>query len=663
MRHFGVVMSLVATAAANKSSSGNSGVATVIATLEEMVEKGKKEAQAEKETFATFEQWCAGTTVQLAKAIQSNKEVIAMQTAVYDENTALSADKQSEITAAQAEIAGLEGEIAKEKKERDRQHEVFKLMESELSGNIAACEQAKGILKKERDDPRGSAAFVQVTNMMSATQRTTIQLLMKMNQAPAWQHENKSGQVIQMIDDLMAEFVTNLQEARVKEGSQRGNHSTIQTQKHGMITLKNEDIGRWKQEKGKADTDAAEAAEIKAAEEATFAENTKTEKTVKTTCATKTEEFAARQKLREDEFIAIQEAIKALHGAVGTGGPRQADDSGFALLQLGKARVPTMSEGIEQTAALFRQVGEKHHSKQMMLLSISIAEGGPFDKVVTMIKGLRTRLIKEDQEATAKHMKCSAMMDENKQSIDDAVADISTFENQIASETGTIVQKTDEITALIKSQKDSDDTIKQKDALRAQEREQNTQTIADATQAIEGVELAMKIMSEFQAKADDAEALVQQPVPVTIPQTWDQPYKGSGEGGSILDVLQILLEDFMTEKNKTEMDESTQKKEQEDFLYDEKVAKTQRDMNLENARKLKANAEENLAKAQTDLENSQDELKGLKVAKDDIEITQGCVKNAGMTMQQIHEVESTARLAEIESLKQGLAILNNVEQS
>lgn len=279
-----------------------------------------------------------------------------------------------------------------------------------------------------------------------------------------------------------------------------------------------------------------------------------------------------------------------------------------------------------------------------------------------MIKALRRRLIEEQQQATGKHMKCKALMDENKQSIKETESDIATFTQKIDECAGTISQKTEEISNLLESQKQSDATIKKKSELRAEESAENANTVADAKQAIEGIELAMKILSEFQAGASQATALVQQPVKISVPGTWEKPYTGQGEGGSVLDVLQVLMEEFQTEKTDTEMDESNQKKEHEDFLYDEKVAKTQRDANLDNAQKLKADAEEDKAKAETDLGDSNQEFKSLKATKKDIEVNQGCVAFAGMTVTQVHEAEAAKRDAEIESLKQGLEILNGVSQ-
>lgn len=663
MRHSWAFLALAAEAARNPNAV--SGVGKVVALLEEMMEKGKAESQAEKETFSKFSQWCAGTQSQLETAITNNKEVIALQTATYEENTAIANDKAAAITAADNEIAGLEAEIAKAKDERAHQLGAFRQMESELEANIAACEQAKGFLKNERDSPKNAKdAFLQVAQKMSATQRSTVQLLMHLGQEPGWKHENKSGQVIQMIDDLMAEFVANLQGQRVKENNQKGAHNTIVTQKHGQIKLKQDDIGRWSHEKGAAESAAALADETRASEQATLEENHKTESDVKLLCEKKSNEFELRQKLREEEFVAIEQATQALHGAVGSGKDTEANVSSFAsFLQLGKKNQDnSTTESLQKVSSLFKAAGEKHNSKQLLLLSVSVAEGGPFEKIIGMVKALRRRLIEEQQQATGKHMKCKAMMEENKQSIKETESDIATFTQKIDECAGTISQKTEEIANLLESQKQSDATIKKKSELRAEESAENANTVADAKQAIEGIELAMKILSEFQAGASQATALVQQPVKISVPGTWDQPYTGQGEGGSILDVLQILMEEFQTEKTDTEMDESNQKKEHEDFLYDEKVAKTQRDANLDNAQKLKADAEEDHAKAETDLGDSNQEHKSLKATKKDIEVNQGCVAFAGMTVTQVHEAEAAKRDAEIESLKQGLEILNGVSQ-
>merc|ERR1719379_176753 len=73
---------------------------------------------------------------------------------------------------------------------------------------------------------------------------------------------------------------------------------------------------------------------------------------------------------------------------------------------------------------------------------------------------------------------------------------------------------------------------------RAEEKEKNTATIADAKVASAAVEKALGILKEFYDKAAQATALVQTASShKQMPETFDEPFTGSGGEGGVIGML------------------------------------------------------------------------------------------------------------------------------
>merc|ERR1712226_1724425 len=100
-----------------------------------------------------------------------------------------------------------------------------------------------------------------------------------------------------------------------------------------------------------------------------------------------------------------------------------------------------------------------------------------------------------------------------------------------------ISKLTEELSELAKAVADLDAAMAKATEIRQDEKAENTATIKDAGEAQTAVAQALTVLKEFYAKAGDATALVQQPMPAIF----DRPYKGmQSENGGVVGLLEVI---------------------------------------------------------------------------------------------------------------------------
>merc|ERR1719490_607501 len=120
--------------------------------------------------------------------------------------------------------------------------------------------------------------------------------------------------------------------------------------------------------------------------------------------------------------------------------------------------------------------------------------------------------------------------------------------------------------------------------LRGDEKEKNTETIADSQAAQTAVAQALTVLKEFYAKAGEATALIQEE-----PEIFDSPYKGmGGEAGGVVGMLEVIESDFARLEADTKAAEATAQKEYDTFMADSKVDKESKSSDIEHKTAKKA---------------------------------------------------------------------------
>merc|ERR1711862_405534 len=117
-------------------------------------------------------------------------------------------------------------------------------------------------------------------------------------------------------------------------------------------------------------------------------------------------------------------------------------------------------------------------------------------------------------------------------------------------------------------------------------------------------------MGDFYAKAAEATAFTQQRGPADdAPETFDKPYQGmGGEGGNIVDFLEVILTDFERLESETAASEESEQDEYDKFMFESKKDKALKENESKHKANTKTDKESALHTAQDELRSNQEQL-------------------------------------------------------
>merc|ERR550514_1120892 len=371
-------------------------------------------------------------------------------------------------------------------------------------------------------------------------------------------YEFQSGGIVDMLTKLKDKFKDELSALEEEELNSKHAYEQVTQELHDSIENANVEIERKKGVK-------AERQQDKADDEAELADTTadrdadqKYLDDLRAQCAQKTSDFNNRQKLRQEELDAIQQAMDLIGGdSVQGAGEKhlpqlvqtaKASEDGAALVQL---RSSLASPQQAKVAEFLQDMADKYHSKLLSMVALKAA-ADPFRKVKKMIKDLIVKLMEEAAEEAEHKGWCDTELTTNQQSRDSLTAEVNNLTAEIDGLTSLIAKLTEEIAQLNADIAEIDDAVAKATSERQAEKEKNADTIADAKEAQTAVEQALTVLKEFYAKAAEATALVQQKQTpeADAPETFDEPYKGMGsEGGGVVGMLEVILSDFARLEN------------------------------------------------------------------------------------------------------------------
>merc|ERR1719327_1812384 len=140
-----------------------SPVEKVIELLQNMVDKGKAEKEAEQVQFASFKTFCDNTVSQKQAAIAEATEMIEVLTADIEKYEAEASELGKAISAHDADISTWEGDVQAAEKVREIEHVDYVATHKDLTQSINALHGAIDVIKKASGKtPQAAAALMQV---------------------------------------------------------------------------------------------------------------------------------------------------------------------------------------------------------------------------------------------------------------------------------------------------------------------------------------------------------------------------------------------------------------------------------------------------------------------------------------------------------------------
>jgi len=286
-------------------------VSKVVNMLKKMQETMMEEAAKDQEVYEKMDCWCKTNDKETNAAVEAAQRAISELTAKIEENAALAARLETEIEELESEIKSAEEAIATATALREKEHAEFSAEEKEMVETIAALTDAIAVLSKHNFlSVKTSLASIKAGPMLEGLKARALALL----QQPAGykSYNSRSGEIFGILKTMKETFETNLAKTRADEAS-------AQKMFDELVAEKTAGINAAKERKNTKVTELSEAkvalvqakADLKDVRSNLDAD-TKFLVDLKEKCSASDKEFMERQKSRQEELVAVGEALKML---------------------------------------------------------------------------------------------------------------------------------------------------------------------------------------------------------------------------------------------------------------------------------------------------------------------------------------------------------------
>merc|ERR1719395_468883 len=631
-------------------------VAKVIEMLGDLQQKIIKEGEVAQKEYDEFAEWCEEESKNLQFEIKTGKAQAEELTATIEKAVSDIKAGEEAIEELAKKIATAEADLKAATEIRDKEHADFLAIEAELVDTVDALERAIGILEREMAKT-GGAAFLQLKNgdnivaalkvlvqsaSISSSDGARLTSFLQSQQAsedddaefgapdPAV-YKSKSGGIVDVLNDLLADAEGQLEDARKKESNLQNNYE--------MLKLELEDVMKFGgQEMDKAKKANAALAETKAEAEGdlevtnkALAEDIKQLAETHQECMTKATDFEAETASRGEELKVLAQAKKIIIEA--TGGATAQTYSFLQLTTTSRLRSRADLANLEALKYV-KKLSETMHSAALAQLANRMAAaarmgaaGGedPFAKVKGLINDMIAQLMKEAEEEAAHKGYCDKEMGETKAKKEELTTEIEKMTADSAKLKEEVAILSKELVDLAKSQAEMD-------KLREEENTAYVKNKAEMEQGLEGIKLALKVLREYYAKEDKAHKAAE------------------GAGSGIIGMLEVIESDFSKGLAEMIAIEEEAAAAYEKQTKENEIAKTTKEQDVKYKTKEAKSLDKAVAEYTGDREGLQTELDA--VLDYWSKIQEQCVAKA-----EPYEERKKRREAEIAGLKEALAIL------
>jgi uncharacterized protein YlxW (UPF0749 family) len=687
--------------AASRQKLSVTPVEKVIKLLKDLQEQTAAEGKKEAAAYDKYACFCKEQADEKLYMIEKSDKKIEKLDAKIKQLEADISELNAAINDLAAEIDELTKKIDSSQEERNHQHAEYKVVDADTVAAVGAMEGAIKALKdsKAAMDDGAKVDLVQVqavaskvlaiaqkSSRMTVPQATLTKVvaLSQLGQAPP-AYEYRSNDIIQTLEDLKDTFLQNKKE---DDESEFSSNSAWEKKDLNMKNLRKfaEDAKFQKEQFVEKKTETKETAEAdKTAETKDRNADNDFMNLLTEECQGKATQWDQRSTTRAGELTALAGALESLEKEVAPSfgankklaqlqlqaGPKQIQGhwawiqdaapktQATSFLQLRGSQALSQTAVVQKATAFLNAAAGRLGSAILAAAAIRAdASADHFVKVRQIIKDLVSKL-EADAEAEASHKSfCDNAIGENVAARDAAVANVeglTSVKSSLEAEDKKLNKEIAELAADIASLKKG---LKEATDLRKSEKEENEATIETAEEGHSGVELALKILSEFYATA-----FVQYVPPNSgrdgktvgdmAPDTFEGDYHGNQEKSKgIIGLLEVIESDFartiqtVTDEEAAAQDEFNAFREQTNADIDDKSAskKAKEERVTEIADELGSNADA--------LKEENALLTSAKKALEELESQ--CIRG-----EETYEQRVAKRTKEIEALKEAHQILED----
>jgi len=687
-----VAMLLVLLAPAAQATAVNEKVTVnpirrVVTMLQMMQKKVEAEGDKEEALFEKFMCYCKNGKGTLAAGIEAAKNKNEQLAASIEETSATLKQTKADLKEAQSSRAEAKATVAKATAIREKEAAAYAKESGDLNTNIAAMKKATAAIEKGM-----GGAFLQ-TSTASILKKLSItvdlssmdreMLTSFLTQSSDTGYAPASGQITGILKQMTDTMEKELAEATAEEKASIADFDAMMAAKAKEIEMLTSSIEKKTSKIGELGVELVTLKEDLDDTSKSLVEDEKFLKDMEKDCETKDELYAANQKIRAEELLALADTIKILND----------DDA----LELFKKALPAASliqltftnkQVKSQALAVVQKVAGDY---RLNLISLALkGKKVSFDKILKMIDDMIVLLGKEQTTDDDKKAYCEKLIDETEDKVKALELSVSDLSKAIADAKESIATLAEEIEGLADGIKALDKQVAEATEQRKEEHAESVEILASDNAAKELIGVAKNRMNKFYNPklykappkrelseeerislnmggtlaptaapggiAGTGVTVLSQVAPPPPPETMGAYQKKGEESTGVITMMDMMIADLDKEITTIETEEKEAQKEYETFMADSADKR---------ALDAKSIADKEAAKA--DLEGG--------LIKDEEEKT-ATMKEAMATHEYLAEVHGdcdwllsnyetrkAARTGEIDALTKGKAVLSGADYS
>jgi len=730
MQHTQFVAVLLAAACLTTGSLADdvSPVEKVIQMIADLQAQVINEGKAEATTYDKFACFCKDMTNEKTEAITAGETQKEELTSTIGELSARREELDQQIADLTATIADLAKQMDEATKKREEEIAVYEKNDADLTGAIEALNGAIDALKSSKAGVEADASLLQTkiqkvqktlskalmmadalgfeVHSGTPAQQKALAALIQQPSVPTSDYDFQSGHIIEMLEDLLKDFITQKDDADAENVKVQAEHDQLMQSLTMQKKSAEDDLEQAKEDKGKVMDEIAQNQQDLTTCIATLRDDQAYLLDLTEKCEAKSKEWDQRSSMRQEELTALTQALAIIKGTVAEKTTEKtirfveksavvaphnttvqddadaaddadddedddedddSDDASFLQLQDSRSKLSQLVKSMskkgdfltatqtprEKAIALLRERGEKLHSTVLTSLANKMSKD-VFAKIKKLIQELIERLLQEAANEASHKGWCDEAMGKAKQQRDLKAEKIKKLNTEMESQEAKRDKLAEEIKVLTAEIAELEDALAKATKQREEEKAENAATISEAQEGKDAVEMALDILKKFYAKAKHGKVEMIQQVPEgEMPDAgFEGAYKGSqAESGGIIGMLEVIQSDFDRTIRETT---AAEKKAQQEFVEFERTTKV------------------SLAQKTTAKETLETELSNVKAAHnenmDDLIATQDLFDKAIQELEELkpacvdtgmsYEERVARREQEIESLKEALCILD-----
>merc|ERR1719502_1019523 len=444
-----VSMLALAIAASGAQAESTDPIAKELQMIGDLQSKIQSEGADAQKVYDEFSEFCEDRSRELQHEIKTGKASAKDLEATIENEQAKQATLNAKIEELSGAIATDEADLAAATKIRKEENTAFVAEEKELVETIGTVERAIGILEKELN--KGGASMMQLSNAQNVAQALAVMVeASSLNSADASQ---------------ISAFIQNTQQSEDESESLGAPAAQVYENKSGGIIATMQDL----YEKGEAQLEKAREAETKS---------------------------------RGEELKALATAKKVIVEAT----------SGAAEQSYGFLQTSMSSSAGHEAVRFVRDLAKKEKSPALAQLAsrmvAAIRSGAntsdPFAKVKDLIRNMIEKLNKEAEADATEKAFCDKEMAETEAKQSEKEAAIEKLTTEIDSKSAKSAKLKEEVATLQKELSELAKAQAEMDKLRAEQKAAFDEDSAEMKKGIKGVQLALKVLNDYYAKADKA---------------------------------------------------------------------------------------------------------------------------------------------------------------